>query len=319
MMRGATDWASKKGYAAGFPTFEQADSGAGVVAGVSLLKASAVTWRNVYADVLALHSRFTFDAAFTAGQVSRLLERYSFAYERLVQCGNLTKQEKDDIRRAFRRAITNGISTNPRDNASAFVGGSHIDVNPGNFFGNSAQEQAQTLLHEMAHCAGHSHPDRRDCPPNSAPNCDIPFDNGPYYSTVPLRAEICIAGSQSDTFCDPGGDTPTIGLAPSPRIDAIEYDPEGKDVDREYLRIIHDGQTVVQLGGWTVADKVGHTFTFPAVQILPNESITLWTRKGVADARNLYWGRGQAVWNNDGDVATLQDGVGSVRSTYAYG
>lgn len=56
----------------------------------------------------------------------------------------------------------------------------------------------------MMHCAGFTHPDRRDPPPGrdcSAPDpyvFDCPNDNGVYYGTPPLRAEFCIAGDQSD-------------------------------------------------------------------------------------------------------------------------
>lgn len=56
----------------------------------------------------------------------------------------------------------------------------------------------------MMHCAGFTHPTRRDPPAGSscaAPNpavFDCPGDNGVYYGTAPLRAEFCIAGDQSD-------------------------------------------------------------------------------------------------------------------------
>jgi hypothetical protein len=89
-------------------------------------------------------------------------------------------------------------------NASAAVGGSTLNVNFGVLFPQGDEEIAQTLIHEMMHCAGFSHPVRRDPPPGSscaAPNpalFDCPNDNGVYYGTAPLRAEFCIAGDQSD-------------------------------------------------------------------------------------------------------------------------
>jgi hypothetical protein len=67
-----------------------------------------------------------------------------------------------------------------------------------------ANEIAQTLVHVMMHCAGFTHPARRDPPAGmscAAPNpalFDCPFDNGQYYGTPPLRSELCIAGNQSD-------------------------------------------------------------------------------------------------------------------------
>ena len=88
-------------------------------------------------------------------------------------------------------------------------GASQIDINFTNFFGLSGDERAQTLLNEMMHCAGFTHPDRRDPDPALGQSCAAPdpdlfdcaMDNGVYFGTPPLRAEICIAGSQSDQSC----------------------------------------------------------------------------------------------------------------------
>ena len=60
----------------------------------------------------------------------------------------------------------------------------------------------------MMHCAGVGHPVRRRPPAGMSCNqpnpqlFDCPFDNGQYYGTAPLQAEMCIAGSQSDVNCD---------------------------------------------------------------------------------------------------------------------
>lgn len=84
------------------------------------------------------------------------------------------------------------------------VGGSTVNVNFGNLFPQGDTEISQTLIHEMMHCAGFSHPVRR-VPPDgmscAAPDpavFDCPGDNGQYYGTPALRAEFCIAGAQSD-------------------------------------------------------------------------------------------------------------------------
>jgi hypothetical protein len=47
MMRGASDYALANGFAAGFPTFDQADHGSGVVYGVVLISAGNADWRDV--------------------------------------------------------------------------------------------------------------------------------------------------------------------------------------------------------------------------------------------------------------------------------
>ena len=142
-----------------------------------------------------LMSNFTFDAAITAAQRATLLERHSWAVFRAKSCGNLSEKERNDLLNAYTKAIHHGINTDPTANASSAVGGSNIDVNFGNLFPLGDDEIAQTLIHEMMHSAGYTHPVRRDPP---AAVIDVPGDGGQYYNSPPLRAELCIAGVQSD-------------------------------------------------------------------------------------------------------------------------
>ncbi|PWI64379.1 hypothetical protein PCL_10517 [Purpureocillium lilacinum] len=149
---------------------------------------------------------FTFDSAITADQRSTLLERHTWAYYRAGLCGNLSTEEKDRVRNVYRRPMNHKASNDPKINAMFFQG--QIWVNFGNLFPWGDDEIAQTLLHEMMHRAGYSHPERIDPP---KPNADVPYDGGKYYGTPPLRAELCIAGKQSDTA--------TIHFMLAPRMD----------------------------------------------------------------------------------------------------
>lgn len=139
-------------------------------------------------------ANFTFDSDITDAQRARLLERHTWAYFQAGTCGALTAQETADVRAAYDRAIRHSTTT-ANVNGSATVGGSRLWINFNNLFPLGDDEIAQTLLHEMMHCAGYTHPARIDPP---APNADVPGDNGKYYGTPPLRAELCIAGQQSD-------------------------------------------------------------------------------------------------------------------------
>ena len=156
-------------------------------------------WSDWYSLDL-IGKNFTFDSRITRQQIDTLLERHAFAYSRILTCGSLRHAERQALRQAYRRVIGHGINTDPDNNASAQVGGSHIDVNFNNLFPLGMLEIAQTLIHEMMHCAGYSHPERNRPPVGvpCAPPFDCPYDNGPYYSTPPLQAELCIAGIQSD-------------------------------------------------------------------------------------------------------------------------
>ena len=157
----------------------------------------------------AIGANYSFDNAITAGQRATILERQRFAFSRIAGCGavsTLMDTELAALAAAYRRPIRYGINNNPNANASAFINGNQVFVNFGNLFPEGHDEIAQTLIHEMMHCAGYRHPNRRDPDTTLGQSCatpnpalfDCPFDNGVYYGTQPLQAELCIAGDQSD-------------------------------------------------------------------------------------------------------------------------
>lgn len=249
--RATSDWAARNGFAAGFPNFHQADHGSGTVYGTILFPHGRVQWRDVFASVLRMYSTFRFDAAIDAERRRRLLERHSFALTRRGVCGNLSTAERSALLTAYGRSIWHGVNTDPRANASAVVGGSQIWVNFDNLFPQSDNEVAQTLIHEMMHCAGYTHPNRIDAP---APDADVPYDNGKYYGTPPLRAELCIAGQQSDVLTGAAAPPPftracvdvdgrySVQSETSPSIEHVSEAPEGWEPDPQEAASEPDGQ-----------------------------------------------------------------------------
>jgi hypothetical protein len=149
-----------------------------------------------------LMSNFTFDTGIPFNDRLRVMQRHAFAHFRARQCSSLTSQERSDLLNAYKKAIRHSISTNPNENGSATIGGSQLWINFGNLFPLGDREIAQTLIHEMMHIAGYTHPKRCDQVTPPAPQVcnpiDIPGDNGGYFGTPPLRAELCINGVQSD-------------------------------------------------------------------------------------------------------------------------
>lgn len=89
----------------------------------------------------------------------------------------------------------------------------------------------------------------------------------------------------------------------------VEFDPPGADLAREHVLLRNDTDRVFGLARWTLEDGATrtHRFVFPDVSLAPGAELRVWTARGVNDARNLYWGRTQAVWNNLGDTAILAD------------
>lgn len=156
--------------------------------------------------VLTPTADFKYDSSLTAQQQLQLEDMHLLAYNRAGLCSpNINVQQIAQVQARYLDRIYHGTTSEPKVNAEAR--GSNIWVNPGIFFSLSNNEQAQTLLHEMMHCCGYTHPPRRDAPD---PHPDTPFDGGPYYSTVPLMAEISIAGNQNLTGAAAGLSCPVV-------------------------------------------------------------------------------------------------------------
>ena len=115
----------------------------------------------------------------------------------------------------------------------------------------------------------------------------------------------------------PGGlrrDSAHARLAPSLE---VCFDPEGTDLEREHVVLRNGAATTIDLAGWTIEDAARrpHRYRFPPLALLPSGAeLRLWSGRGSDDARNLYWGRRQAVWTNTGDTAILRDPDGIERA-----
>jgi large subunit ribosomal protein L20 len=102
-------------------------------------------------------------------------------------------------------------------------------------------------------------------------------------------------------------------------ISHLEYDPPGRDVDGEYVRISNGSGATIDLTGWTLRDNgAKHVFTFPSFSLAAGAEVQIWTRAGDSDAANLYWSSRSAIWNNEGDTAVLADASGAEVVRYSY-
>jgi hypothetical protein len=87
----------------------------------------------------------------------------------------------------------------------------------------------------------------------------------------------------------------------------------------EYAEITNTGATVVDLAGWQLnAGSPGQTFVFPALELQPGQSCRVYTDELHPETCGLSFGRGSAVWNNDGDCGRLYDATGALVSEYCY-
>jgi competence protein ComEC len=108
------------------------------------------------------------------------------------------------------------------------------------------------------------------------------------------------------------GGTPTGNL----EIVEINADAEGDDGDNlndEYVVFENTDDGPLDIGGWTVTDEAGKTYTVPeGVTLESGVQVTLHTGSGEDTATDLYWGQGSPVWNNGGDTVIVRNSDGDI-------
>ncbi len=101
-------------------------------------------------------------------------------------------------------------------------------------------------------------------------------------------------------------------------ISAVQFDAPGDDrkkenLNGEWVEISNSGDSDVDLAGWTLNDDGNHVYNFPSnFKIKSGNSVKIHTGSETDTEFDLYWNSGRAIWNNDGDTATLKDKDGKV-------
>ena len=91
----------------------------------------------------------------------------------------------------------------------------------------------------------------------------------------------------------------------------------------EYVRIANVSAQPQNLGGYTLSDRAGHTYTFPAVLLPPGHVVTLFSgtgrdTRGRRESIALHWNSGRRIWNSSGDTAFLRDPDGREIDRYDF-
>jgi competence protein ComEC len=142
-------------------------------------------------------------------------------------------------------------------------------------------------------------------------------------TVVPLDGEARAPATTDGGTTTSATTTSTSTDANSPlAVTQIHADAAGNDhenLDDEYVVFENTGSDPIDLGGWTVRDAAGHTYTFPGGFTLdPGQTVTLYTGSGEDTATALYWGAGAAVWNNGGDTIVVETDTGKTVLTRTY-
>lgn len=112
--------------------------------------------------------------------------------------------------------------------------------------------------------------------------------------------------------------TPTPTLEPGVYIIDINNNPDGNDLDTEYVEIENDGDSSVDMTDWKLRDENQNVYTFPDFTLKKGAKVKVWTKDGTDTSSNLYWGLTEPVWNNKNDCAYLKDENGNRIDDYCY-
>ena len=165
--------------------------------------------------------------------------------------------------------------------------------------------------------------------PTTTPLPPIPTRT-PFPSLTPTSTQTpTIANTPANTAEAPTAtptNTPTATSPPETadtgdvRITEILFDGAVPNVESdEYVEIRNYDNRIIQLIGWKLHDEgVKHTYTFPTYAMQPGEVCRIYTNENHPEWCGLNWGNGNAIWNNDGDEATLKDSSGVVIDICSY-
>lgn len=151
----------------------------------------------------------------------------------------------------------------------------------------------------------------------------ITWDSDGTTFSVTTEKQPAAATSSTSTTSSPATSTPTTsppGSGTTVRITDIYYAPPSGAPLTEYVALENQGTSAAAMDAWTVKDEVGATYSFPSgFTLAAGATVKVYTGSGSDTASELYWGRGQAVWNNSGgDTAYLLDAAGVLVDEWSY-
>ena len=118
---------------------------------------------------------------------------------------------------------------------------------------------------------------------------------------------------------------PLLSAPPGPDVRVAEWcsdflaeGSDESDPTHEHVCVQNHDTIAADLSNWSIQDLIGHTYTFPEFALNPAMHVRIHTGTGENTATDLYWGRGNAVWNNTGDTVYLYDDARSLVDEYEY-
>lgn len=163
---------------------------------------------------------------------------------------------------------------------------------------------------DVSPCLGNAVCESGEYPSEDCPDCDdeneCTEDNYDHNTRECTHENIC-----------PGSHVIITHIQYKP-VDPNHY-PERDFLNDEWVEIRNIGNEYQSLDSWILKDDAGHEYTFSSFVVLyPNETVRIHTGIGLDSSTDIYWGYGNAIWNNDSDMATLMDRDRNIIDVYSY-
>ncbi|MFF8596793.1 lamin tail domain-containing protein [Streptomyces sp. NPDC015220] len=108
-------------------------------------------------------------------------------------------------------------------------------------------------------------------------------------------------------------------------ISSVHVDGQGRDhrssrsLNREWVEITNNSRRDVNLNGWMLSDRHGHTYTFHHYRLGGRATVRVHTGYGRDTRTDLYQDRRASVWDKHSDTATLRDDDHRTVDTISWG
>ena len=132
----------------------------------------------------------------------------------------------------------------------------------------------------------------------------------PAHATGPVGIQVTAAGGTS-LDSRPGCYT---YVSAAVEIVSVVYRATPPTSEYVELRMLVPGS----LRGYSVRDTSTHFYTFPDRVFQAGDTLRLYTGPGSDSQTELFWGRNQAVWNDDFDTVTVLDPENQLIATHSY-
>ncbi|OIJ68050.1 lamin tail domain-containing protein [Streptomyces mangrovisoli] len=96
------------------------------------------------------------------------------------------------------------------------------------------------------------------------------------------------------------------------------HDRSPRALNQEWVEITNDTRRTVDLDGWTLSDRDGHTYTFRHVRLAGHDSVRVHTGVGRDSRHDLFQDRRREVWDTV-DTATLRNDHGRLVDVVSWG